>query len=788
MRYLILILFFVPLWVYPPHVFADTPVAQAYIVSGSEKFTQSSYPHLLSSLTVPVGTSLKIEAGVKLTFTAGALFLINGTLTAAGTEKEPIILQGQNAALWSGVYATSNTVAFTQLTITNAQTALIATKGGTKFEHLLLEDNMENVIVLGQVGFTHSMSYDINNITFQNRLLGSAMGNEGLIVQGNDPIINFHNNLFEDIRVSVSGGVLGVLIEGEGLSFVQSAIQHSRGCKFGQKFSLDGSTYQLGFNSDSCNVHVIPVVFIPGYGTSINLPQLVQGNPTPTLEGWRFLQGITPAYTTFLQTLKVNNIPTTIAYYDWRLPAQTIVTQYLLPAIAAAKAETGSSVVHLVAHSFGGLVAREYIQSDSYQGDVVSLTEIGTPNLGTAKAYSVWEAGQLPSDWQAVSALVRWYQYQESDENLSDQELIQKYFPSVQQLLPIYPAIIRLGTQLLSSNLYYQNTLAQSLLATQESLLKRVAVETITSQSEPTVSTINVGPLQRSKLWRDGMPLDQQPTLTNGDGTVPLQSALIDGAENIATTGLHADLPENAAQTIIQNLYPFQSYQSPPTPNPLTRSSKDMLWFFFDCPVTVKITLPDGTTRSSTDADDDTNTEVGNVAVTPEMTWMLMPSEIGDYTVAITALQNTTVRSWVNMNDPVTFTLSANQTEEWHPFAIVTPEISPTPSPSAALTVSTAVTPSPASTSLADVDTTFFTQLLHPFIPTVLFVPQSGVLIPWKIFPVLSWYIRSWKSPPETYFYQSFFTYTFFVGIVITFLHRRKKVRKQFLNGQHLKQ
>ena len=59
------------------------------------------------------------------------------------------------------------------------------------------------------------------------------------------------------------------------------------------------------------------------------------------------------------------------------------------------KAKTGSSKVDLIGHSMGGLVARQYIESDAYAGDVDQLIFLATPQLGSPKAYMMWEAGEF---------------------------------------------------------------------------------------------------------------------------------------------------------------------------------------------------------------------------------------------------------------------------------------------------------------------------------------------------------------------------------------------------------
>ena len=49
----------------------------------------------------------------------------------------------------------------------------------------------------------------------------------------------------------------------------------------------------------------------------------------------------------------------------------------------------------VVAHSMGGLLAREYIESDYYDDDVDQLITVGTPHLGAPKDYVTWEAGEF---------------------------------------------------------------------------------------------------------------------------------------------------------------------------------------------------------------------------------------------------------------------------------------------------------------------------------------------------------------------------------------------------------
>jgi pimeloyl-ACP methyl ester carboxylesterase len=80
--------------------------------------------------------------------------------------------------------------------------------------------------------------------------------------------------------------------------------------------------------------------------------------------------------------------------WDWRLPPDDKDAQLALKnTIAEAKRTTGATKVDIVAHSMGGLLARAYIQSSDYAGDIDRFAMVGTPNHGSLLAYPGWEGG-----------------------------------------------------------------------------------------------------------------------------------------------------------------------------------------------------------------------------------------------------------------------------------------------------------------------------------------------------------------------------------------------------------
>ncbi|MFT4639862.1 MAG: hypothetical protein ACI8T1_003187 [Verrucomicrobiales bacterium] len=65
--------------------------------------TLQSYYQIEGTLTIPTGSTLTIEPGTTLLFSPDSRILVQGRLTAEGTEALPISLGGINGALWNGI-------------------------------------------------------------------------------------------------------------------------------------------------------------------------------------------------------------------------------------------------------------------------------------------------------------------------------------------------------------------------------------------------------------------------------------------------------------------------------------------------------------------------------------------------------------------------------------------------------------------------------------------------------------------------------------------------------------
>jgi pimeloyl-ACP methyl ester carboxylesterase len=351
----------------------------------------------------------------------------------------------------------------------------------------------------------------------------------------------------------------------------------------------------------------LPVIFIPGFTGSFNLPVLLDWRG-PTLNGWNFPPFVDYCKTllqTFTQAGYRRNRDLFVAFYDWRKPVEESARNYLVPWIDRAKKAAGADKVILIGHSMGGLVARSYIQSSAYRNDVDRLITLGTPHRGSAEAYTAWAGAEPHADetLRTIFAVYLWYlrHAHPLQTELDPVKTIHTQVPGVRDLLPIddyllagNPPQLKPVTSMVSRNLWGEMVNQPASVAT---LTKRVPVTTITGVGFNTLSTILVGPppTDHPLRYADGVPLTRQYD-SQGDGTVLQRMAIVPQANNLPSIPVsHGALPDSLQALalvfsevgVAPPVLGAVPAAAPPSPTP-------RLVIMTASPITVEVEVPSG--------------------------------------------------------------------------------------------------------------------------------------------------------------------------------------------------
>jgi len=220
--------------------------------------------------------------------------------------------------------------------------------------------------------------------------------------------------------------------------------------------------------------------------------------------------------------------------YDWRF-SNTKNAELLKEKINQILNDTEKEKVDIVAHSMGGLLAKEYIKENG-KDKINHLVFLGTPHLGAPKAMKALVYG----DDMGISILLGLLGL-----NPERVKVISQNMPSTYELLPSskYVSDLRYVSEKISGSdptyFDYNQTkkfleeeginenLVQSADTFHQSIddidLSGINVSNISACGEPTLSAINIS----KKLIGKDYKLDY----TNGDGTVPLDSSA--GVSNV---------------------------------------------------------------------------------------------------------------------------------------------------------------------------------------------------------------------------------------------------------------
>ncbi len=252
--------------------------------------------------------------------------------------------------------------------------------------------------------------------------------------------------------------------------------------------------------------------------------------------------------------------------YNWR--KSNVETALLLKEkIDEVKGICTCDKVDLVAHSMGGLVARQYIQSAAYQGDVDQLIFLGTPHLGAPKAYLMWEGGETDPIGFFSSVLRRILSQEAKEKRYSDlfNYIQNEPVPSVQELLPVYDYIFD-GAQLRNYPANYPINLFLESLNTNVNDLVSSGVRTYNfvgdTGADDTINGITVVNTDAYlPRWAHGYPIGFEEEIGNfglergaGDETVPVPSASFIQSNLDLSTHSHGALPDGVKGKVYQVL------------------------------------------------------------------------------------------------------------------------------------------------------------------------------------------------------------------------------------------
>lgn len=321
--------------------------------------------------------------------------------------------------------------------------------------------------------------------------------------------------------------------------------------------SVDGGATQLRTTPFPPTIAVEPevpdpVIIIPG----------ILGSEKNSDGVW-VIDPILHTYDDLIATLDVNHYTPGVDLftlpYNWR--KSNVETAVLLKEkIDEVKVICGCDKVDLVAHSMGGLVARQYIQSPEYDQDVDQLIFLGTPHLGAPKAYLMWEGGVTGFDWQ--DAPLNFILSQEAkEEGYSDALAYVRAAPisSVQQLLPVHDYIFdSSGLRDYPSNYPVNSFLEDLNSAVSELTGSGVQIHNFVGDTSVLGTIVGINTIETneaSPMWEHGEPDENEPFVIGiGDGTVTTPSALFLDENLVIKDVGHRILPTAAEGEIFEIL------------------------------------------------------------------------------------------------------------------------------------------------------------------------------------------------------------------------------------------
>jgi pimeloyl-ACP methyl ester carboxylesterase len=563
---------------------ASGPTYVPPTISTSTIWTKENSPYVLNYKTT-VSAKLTIEPGVVVKFASSATGIeAQAEISAVGKDEEKIVFtsihddsvggdtdisneRSPQPADWDKINVSPNFPArFENVVLQYGTSAIKSSSSGTEYENLAVKNSeiKNNYIGIDIQNIAPSIE---RNLITHNTYGISAQNSAGF----EDRVATVRSNV-------ISGNDLGIGTNNHGFVFNQPTVD-ARYNWWGDESGPKVVTKNPKARGDGITDNWVsfepwilmdpregpdPVVVIPGILGSWKV------------NGVWTIDPIFHTYDNLRDEFLANGYRDGVRFftfpYEWR-DSNVANAKLLAKKIGNIKRDTGRPKVDIVAHSMGGLLARQYIESDEYGGDVDQLITVGTPQLGAPKDYVKWEAGEAFFDMvdMAAKRLIAL----ESIENgyLNTVNYIQAKIPSVQELLPTYNYLydVKNNFALRASypNNYPRNEFLEVLNSSDKiQRLKNVEFTKIIGRNNDNASTIsgyNVINYDVPGIWENGFPKyfnipyfnDQGIVASDGDKTVPLYSAEsldIPADKTMYFPSEHGALPTDAQKDILEIL------------------------------------------------------------------------------------------------------------------------------------------------------------------------------------------------------------------------------------------
>jgi pimeloyl-ACP methyl ester carboxylesterase len=279
-----------------------------------------------------------------------------------------------------------------------------------------------------------------------------------------------------------------------------------------------------------------PIVILPGLMGSFNAEAIISGGNGGD---WGPLPSLINPYEKTIQYFESSGYELGtdlfVKYYDWRKSLDDLDDE-----LASYLVGIGEPV-NLIGHSYGGLLAKKYLQEygDVYLNKVVTL---GSPSQGILQVYPLWGGGQIEdmNIWEKVGleTLLR----ARAGLFKIKRDLIHEEIPSLGEILPTFDYLEQSGIVIAEAGLNERNLILPG-LGVSESF--RDNYWTVAGDGQSTWEWIEVEDTNWYEellgLWPDGK-FESATALAIGDGTVLKSSALISEVNQWEVMANHGEL------------------------------------------------------------------------------------------------------------------------------------------------------------------------------------------------------------------------------------------------------